>query len=762
MFAGEGLTGPVPYIDPFQFAHSCRVTLVRVVEALVHLLIFSPGTGMILTRKFARSALLASVAFAPVQGFAQDANSDGSTTLEPITITGNWLDQPNAEKVLKHPGARTIMDSKELEERGAVDIRDALNQIPGVQVQESNGTGGSDMSLNLGVRGLTSRLSPRSTVLMDGIPLSYAPYGQPQLSLMPLTFGNVETVDVVRGAGSVRYGPQNVGGIINFVTHPIPDKFTARFSSGAEMSGGVKATPNFLIGGTNDDGLGAALLYSGIHGEGYRDSNDRTDINDIIFKGKYELSDTDTLGVQYHHFSGEGRMPGGLTTAEYAKDPFQATRQYDEFSGRRNDVSVRYQHNDGENNFEILGYYVNSFRGSHVEQQGTGASSRLYRLTSAPRNYEYFGIEPRYSRLFDLGDTNHEVTIGYRYLWEDSSEVAARTAFYNRASGIDPNNLAMNTYQTSKGGTTAHAFYIDDKIQIGKWTITPGVRYEMISTNNTVTDFVGSAVSGVRSPEIEAREALPTLSVAYQVDDAWSVFANAGVSFGPQQYSHLASTTKGLHPEIANTYEIGTHYEGDNWGAELTAFHIDFDKELYLSRNIVGEGEWTDLGATKHQGIEAAAHYDLGSLVPSLEGLSVYGTYTYTQATFEAGAFQGKDLPFYSRHFGTIGANYRYESWMINADTSGQSKQHSPGNATDGATYVTAEDATGRLGDIPGYATVNLRVAYQPEDVKNAPKFAFGVKNLFDKEYFTRSTDNNGGKFVGQPRTFFVNASITF
>ena len=129
-------------------------------------------------------ALLASA----TSTLAQDAaNSGDTTTLEAIKITGNWLDEPNEEKVLKHPGARTIVDRKQMEERGATDVRDALNLVPGVQVQESNGTGGSDVSLNLGVRGLTSRLSPRSTVLMDGIPLSYAPYGQPQLSLFPLT-----------------------------------------------------------------------------------------------------------------------------------------------------------------------------------------------------------------------------------------------------------------------------------------------------------------------------------------------------------------------------------------------------------------------------------------------------------------------------------------------------------------------------------------------------------------------------------------------
>jgi Fe(3+) dicitrate transport protein len=36
------------------------------------------------------------------------------------------------------------------------------------------------------------------------------------------------------------------------------------------------------------------------------------------------------------------------------------------------------------------------------------------------------------------------------------------------------------------------------------------------------------------------------------------------------------------------------------------------------------------------------------------------------------------------------------------------------------------------------------------------------VKNLFDQRYFTRSNDNNFGKYVGEPRTFFVQGSIAF
>ena len=314
--------------------------------------------------------------------------------LSAITVTGNWLDNPTEEKVLDHAGARTIVERARIEETGSSSLRDVLRLVPGVQVQDSNGTGGSDVSLNIGVRGLTARLSPRSYVLMDGVPVSYAPYGQPQLSLAPVSLGNLESVDVIRGAGSVRYGPQNVGGIINFVTRAIPKTFAAEASVGTEIyshGGNAKTTPSLFVGGTNESGLGLALLYSGTHGDGWRAGNDKTDIDDILLKGAYRISAQDDIAVSLHHFEGSGRMPGGLTTAQYAADPFQSTRSYDSFDGRRTDASFKYNHKDGRNNFEVLGYYVDSFRGSYIEQDN--ANQR--RLTAAPRSYHYFGIEPR-------------------------------------------------------------------------------------------------------------------------------------------------------------------------------------------------------------------------------------------------------------------------------------------------------------------------------------------------------------------------------
>ncbi len=691
-------------------------------------------------------------------------------TLQTIVVKaqGNWLEQANAETVHEHAGARSIIDRKKMDQSAVTSIRDALKQVPGVQVQESNGTGGSDVSLNLGVRGLTSRLSPRSTVLMDGVPLSFAPYGQPQLSMAPVSMGNIESVDVVRGAGSVRFGPQNVGGIINFTTRAIPEKLsgsvglTTEFASGTDQ---IKYSPNLFIGGTMDNGLGLALLYSGTKGDGYREANNKIDIDDVMLKSSYQFTDQDSIAVNLHHYEGRGEMPEGLTAAQYAENPYQSNQTRNYFAGRRSDVSVKYSHKDDVNNFEILGYYVDSFRTSDLESKDSKNSANSI-ISNSPRDYKYYGFEPRYSRAYTLGNMNNEVTIGYRYLHEESSEFSGRTAPYNTATGTPGERLA-NT--TSEGGTTAHAIYIDNRFGLGAWTITPGVRFESIKTDNDYSAYTNGELINTVQPKIKSEEFLPSLAVQYNFNDQWNVFANAAVSFGPQQYNQLAKVDKGqavttldgLHPEKSKNYEIGTKYLGNGLNAELTAFYLDFDEELQLERpaNDIGTGIWTNLGATSHKGIELGLSYDFENLADALKGLKVYSNYTFTKAVSKAGKFDGKDLPFYSRHVGNVGLGYTVNQWTVNADMFAQSKQHAPGSTN---VYQTQETADGRIGDMPGYSTFAVRTGYDFGKDFYGLKVAGGVKNVFDKEYFTRSSDATGGKYAGQPRTFYLQTSVDF
>lgn len=706
-----------------------------------------------------RVSLLACAVASALPAFAQDSAEPAKKerAADEITVVGNWLDNPDTSTILlNHAGARTIVTQEQMKDKGVVTLADSLKGIPGVQVRPSNGTGGSDISLNVGVRGLTSRLSPRSTILMDGVPLAVAPYGQPQLSMAPLSAGNLQMVDVVRGGGAVRYGPQNVGGVINFVTRDIPQKFggTASVQTQGAAHGGLKTLTTTSVGGTADNGFGAELLYSGLHGKGYRDNNDRTDIDDVMLKTKYDFTDKDSLQTNFHYYDAEAGMPGGLTTAQYAQNPFQSTRPWDNFSGRRKDVSMKYKHDGDNKKFELLTYYTDSFRTSDIATLSTKDNVQGQLLRSAPRKYSTWAIEPTYSQLFQFDSMTHEITLGYRFLKEKMDEKGYTSAWYN--PDVTPNRPDISRYyQHSSGGTTANAFYIDDNINIGNWTLTPGLRYESIKTH--VNDEFLKI-----NRERQYSEPLPSLNVMYHLSDEWKLFANANTSFGSMQYFQLTRGGSGNEPamgltaEKAHTYEVGTRYDDTALKAEATLFYIDFSNQLQYINNIVG---WTNLGATAHKGFELALSYDLSELNSALDGASVYSSYTYTKAYSDKGDFSGKDLPFYSRQVYTVGTRYATGKWVWNLDSYAQSQQRSPGT---GPGYITDESADGQFGNIAGFMVWNLRGEYNFGPSLSNLTLGAGVKNFFDQRYYTRSNDNNSGKYVGEPRTFFVQGSVAF
>jgi len=717
-----------------------------------------------MTKRYSLSVIATAVAFAlPCYAASSDSESKASTEdrTETLTVVGNWLDNDDSDSVvLSHPGARTIITQQQVREKGGETVAEALRGTPGLQVQENNGTGGSDISLNVGVRGLTSRLSPRSTILMDGVPLSVAPYGQPQLSMAPLSMGNIQSIDVIRGGSAVRYGPQNVGGVINFISKEIPKTFGGGVSTQTEGAahGGLKTLTSASVGGTADNGFGAELLYSGLHGQGYRDNNDNTDIDDFMLKTQYAFTPKDELLANFHYYTASAGMPGGLSAEQYKENPFQSKRRFDQFEGRRQDMSFKYRHQEDDSQFELLTYFTKSFRSSDIASDGTGANAGRSRFSAAPRNYTTYAIEPSYSQLFHLWSTAHEVTVGYRYLNETSDEKGYRSGWYDPNTTLSAPDSRANYYQHTSGGTAAHAAYIDDAINFGNWTVTPGLRYESIRTH------VGDSFADIER-EKQYSEPLPSLNVTYHLSDEWKLFANANTSFGSLQYFQLTrggnhgQPAPGLEPEKARTYEIGTRYDDTQLKAELTAFYIDFDNQLQYISNDIG---WTKLGATKHQGIETALSYDLSEVAPVLSGMSVYTSYTYTRATTVKGDFADKDLPFYSRQVFSVGSRYEIGNWVWNLDGYAQSGQRSPGSADAGNGYITDESADGRYGNINGYMVWNARGEYDFGPAWSHLKVGAGIKNLFDQRYFTRSTDNNYGKYVGEPRTYFVQASLAF
>lgn len=135
---------------------------------------------------------------------------------------------------------------------------DALQRVPGIKIFDETGTGALPQ---ISVRGLYESRSGRIQALSDGIPLALAPYGQTGLSLFPVTMATVDRIDVVRGGAAVQYGPNNVGGVINFISKPIPREWETTLQEKLTFNaGGRQLWDNYVgTGGYLTDNFGLQL-----------------------------------------------------------------------------------------------------------------------------------------------------------------------------------------------------------------------------------------------------------------------------------------------------------------------------------------------------------------------------------------------------------------------------------------------------------------------------------------------------------------------
>jgi len=657
-------------------------------------------------------------------------------TLETVNIVGDWLANPSSTSVFDHPGARDLITREQFEAQGDTTVREALSRIPGINAPENNGTGSQDLALNIGIRGLNPRLASRSTVLIDGIPLPYAPYGQPQLSFAPVSLGNLEAVDVVRGGGAVRYGPQNVGGIINFVTRRIPKKFTATatvqstyFSQSTQNQ--PKTTANALVGTTLASGLGVAVLYSGTRGSDWREHSN-AHIDDVILKARYQNGAHQVHGM-VQRYDGKADMAGGLSVQDYQRDPWQSTRPHDRFWGHRNLYTTGYEYAPNtQQRFSIQAFRAETLRSGFLDQGKKG-------LTLSPRSYAFNGVEVRLSQGVQWASVHHEIGVGYRYISERSEELR-----YKVPLSLGRNPTSDDPFDRhTQGNTKANAFFLDDRVRFGQWTLVPGVRFEHIRSGQ-------SNLISHKHDDLGYSTALPALNVIYALSDQWNVYANTDSSFGTVQYSKMATAVSSgkSGPEKGRSYEVGTRYDSGKLQASADLFLLNFSNQY--ESNQITDSVYAR-GKTRHQGLEASLAYDFG-------GISMYSNYAYVDAHIaEDGPYKGNQLPFSSRQQLTLGLNWNKGAWTLGSSGVAQSSQFA-----DNANTVT-QSAKGNNGRIPGHMTWSLYGNYAFQGQTSKLKLGAGVRNVLGKRYYTRAfDDNNNGIYAGQPRTLYVQADMKF
>ena len=253
------------------------------------------------------------------------------------------------ESLRNIPGSAHVLDSKTLESSRVFTTNEALRKLPGLAVRDEEGFG---MRPNIGVRGLNPTRSTKITLLEDGVPHSYAPYGDNASYYHP-PIERFDQVELLKGAGQIQFGPQTIGGVINYVT-PAPPSDVGGFVS---VAGGSR---DYANGRVRLGGRGMLVDYTQKEGRGARDNIDSR-VHDLSFKTVLGAPRSLTLRANYSKESSQVTY-SGLTQAEFERlgshyNPFEN----DDFQTQRFGASATHNLIMGGSAFLTTNLYVSYF-----------------------------------------------------------------------------------------------------------------------------------------------------------------------------------------------------------------------------------------------------------------------------------------------------------------------------------------------------------------------------------------------------------------
>tara|TARA_Y100000590_G_scaffold255229_1_gene286569 strand:+ start:6752 stop:8626 length:1875 start_codon:yes stop_codon:yes gene_type:complete len=126
-----------------------------------------------------------------------------------ITITKS---PPNTSKISENGVRRYIITSREIQQSNAVDINDVIRMVPGINITQSGPTG---QQTSVFTRGTNSN---HTLVLLNGIPINDQSTTQGLHDFGVDFIQSIQQVEVYVGANGAHFGPNAIGGAINFIT----------------------------------------------------------------------------------------------------------------------------------------------------------------------------------------------------------------------------------------------------------------------------------------------------------------------------------------------------------------------------------------------------------------------------------------------------------------------------------------------------------------------------------------------------------------
>ncbi|WP_017967714.1 TonB-dependent siderophore receptor [Rhizobium leguminosarum] len=609
----------------------------------------------------ATAIVLIGIAASPAS--AQSASADaGATTLEPIVIQGASSDSKTdrtsvaaknssaATKIntplVETPRSVSVTTEKEIEQRGAQSIIEAVRYSAGV----TTGPNGFDPRFDqIFIRGFNV-----TTVgdYRDSLRQPYINYGMFRTDPYQL-----QRVEVIKGPVSVLYGSGSPGGLVNKISK-LPTEEPIR-EVGVSYSTKDRAQAMFDFGGPisedNDDFL-YRIVGLARRGDTNFDIADDRYFLAPSFTWKPDEGTTFTLYGLVQADETDSNV-GAITTSDgrildiRASDP-----DYDYQKVKQQQVGYQFEHE-----FDNGLTFRQNLRYSHLDLRARYLGVLSWTDTVAHRypnsirdEMNVFQVDNQIEAKFDTGPLAHTMLFGLDYTNLQSS-------FGYGLGAADPAfdfDIANPTYGVS-GATPDYNFlasdadlrqvgiYAMDQIEVGNWRFNLGGRQTWVNQTRDAT------LPSVSSEEVDKNAFSVQAGALYLFDNGIAPFISYATSFDP--VTNRSATNTILPPTKGEQYELGVKYQppGSDILLSAVAYHIVEQNKPRLADPLTFA--YDSQGEVTGKGIELEARAAIA------DGLDIIAAYTYNDSEVTGGDNVGNTPAITPTHIASLWANYTFQ-----------------------------------------------------------------------------------------------------
>lgn len=551
------------------------------------------------------------------------------------------------------------------------------------------------------------------------------------------------------------------GGVINIITKKQKsDAFAINLKSSAYDHGRLGG--NLGINGAKqiNENLAFSFDIQSFNLDGYQEGYNEKGYF-INTKTYIDINDNSDLTLGYNYFKSKNTSSGYLTKAQAQSNPTQKGKSDNITQINRPEISLDYHYYfDDIWEFNLEAFWQNqkinylkdeiSMKGTTAYQNGSGFEDTLTgislknKLNYANNSYFIFGYEfanhdakrisiihydvnagkfqmsHTMTTLMDMDKQSHSIFALDSHEFNDIFSISGGARY--EYSLYDTNrNYNSNMIMMRKPNNTKEFFNTDDTSHNFAFEITPNFKYS--DTGKLYIKYERGFVS-------------PTPAQFVNKDQA------------TQQYYSV-----NLNPEIFDTFELGIDdFWWDFYGFNLTLFYTLSKDEISYRGNphAKGGGFWQyyNIDQTCRLGVELSLSQNFLD-----DDLIFRESLTYLDAKISKGVNDGMRIPYVSKIKATAGLEYAWNKNFSNfADLTYFSR------AKDGGTI---NENTGKMSKnswIRDYFLTDIGMKYNYKKLQ----ILAGIRNLFDKRYYTYQDSINDQYLVGNGRNYYVEFKYAF